>query len=1110
MSEKNDQTTNLTESLKTGLQDTNKDNPVYDKAAVLTAVANLANATADAVSAAKVDSVNSRPRVTSSSSLDSIRSCDSLLPKEEDFFKERSKTIESTYHTPRPRPEKISHTMVHRKLPQIPKESRSASVATSSPHRNTIHNLLDTGIPTRNRNRTEDSNDHSAKGVALHNRKLPEIPKGDSIYRLSNSSTTSRSTSDLRSFQDGKPKSFSNRELPEIPKNAEGNAAKILKSVQGQHLHVGSSTVSESATENFQTIAPSRQGPLPPVPPRDSDPTESKEFANRPYVRLDSFSNSDSEDQISQDQNNSQANNNNLQIQVDSAEENKDKKLSVGMLAPWKWAKKRRAKHNNSSDNKTDEGEDEDSDSRSDSTLNAAKGLSHSTGNLSNDESQDYYPLRKSSSMPLQDEKSNDIQFLTLTKESSSSSNRKASGTQSKQFKLPDNSTIKSNSNILSSSKVADISQKKSTVSSSSIIPDDDYVEPLEIQKIITEDNDKYDFERPIKSRLKRRTARRSKVMGPQLAISAKRRPSQAGDSDETKEEVKEEAKKPFIQKQKQPSREPTEGRRNSANRNFVVLSFIDGGASTKKETSFFANLNKPVRLLTPMLNDQGEEAIESNDSDAVLSVLSPTVPTELVYNVNARESISETLPLTIFQKSNLDSTSYLAQLQLATMTELNKKWKKAAMPSIVKASERNTNFYQKIQWSDLLLIADINNRIPCLITPHGCYISVKISGQENLGVNRECMGSVKIEPNQHHVSNFAEKLLIKHDIRVSTTLQYHRNVCTTVAHFKEKLPLAMHSLVRNSTTNINLNNPVSCLLLDCSPICTVKQYVDNCVRYHDVHPLEYEFTVVMLALQLCYGLQYLHSVKVVHRDLSLDNLLLVKSQDDLYAPVELSITNFSYSLHQVGVENPFKISINAALANIGGNTEHLPPEIVNVHETSTELDYQYCDQFAAGCIIYEMLHLDNPFADPTVQLAMQDYRISDLPLIPIRSALSQSIERIAFAFLNRKPEERLTIERAIRLLGFILWGPEVLKSNNKPPKTQNAVTNWLICKRQEFLCYLVEKSTSTFLDDSIEVSSFGSVFTLEESLKLHFLTHATSTSLLEDWTFLTAPLQDS
>ena len=296
--------------------------------------------------------------------------------------------------------------MVNRKLPQIPKD-RSISVAVASRIRNTISTPLDIEPGYRSRNRNEES-------VNLHNRELPEIPHtSENVYRLNSGSSliSSRSTSELRSSQEVRPKSFSNRELPEIPKDAEVNAAKILKSVHGQHSHAGSPML-ESSTDSGQMLDPSRQGPLPPVPSRGNDRRESQ-FADRPYVRLDSFSDSNSdleEYQSSHDQGQSNKESHS-QLQVDSAEDSKDKKLSVGMLAPWKWAKMRRKMKANG-ESKT---EDEDSDSRSDGSLK--KELSSSTGNLRLSNSQNFYPMRKSTSMPIHDDKKDESQFVPLSKD---------------------------------------------------------------------------------------------------------------------------------------------------------------------------------------------------------------------------------------------------------------------------------------------------------------------------------------------------------------------------------------------------------------------------------------------------------------------------------------------------------------------------------------------------------------------------------------------------------------------------------------------------------------------------------------------------------------------
>lgn len=140
-----------------------------------------------------------------------------------------------------------------------------------------------------------------------------------------------------------------------------------------------------------------------------------------------------------------------------------------------------------------------------------------------------------------------------------------------------------------------------------------------------------------------------------------------------------------------------------------------------------------------------------------------------------------------------------------------------------------------------------------------------------------------------------------------------------------------------------------------------------------------------------------------------------------------LSLSNFGYSLYQPERSEPFVVNPDDSNTWLGGNIPHLPPEILNPSEDMTELDYTKSDVFGAGCMIYEMLNLMNPF-DGDDSLIKKVYSQSDLPLIPKRSRYSYALDRLVCLLLRYKPGKRITAKRAGDLVEVMLWGPEELR----------------------------------------------------------------------------------
>ncbi|XP_035523788.1 inactive tyrosine-protein kinase PRAG1 [Morone saxatilis] len=219
-------------------------------------------------------------------------------------------------------------------------------------------------------------------------------------------------------------------------------------------------------------------------------------------------------------------------------------------------------------------------------------------------------------------------------------------------------------------------------------------------------------------------------------------------------------------------------------------------------------------------------------------------------------------------------------------------------------------------------------------------------------------------------------------------------------------------------------------------PQQTAADFVREWEAFHKSQPEVYERRVCFLLLQLCNGLEHLKEHGVTHRDLCLENLLLVPHlRRSSHFPQQTTTDNgTSNSSGGVDIQRHLprllisnfakskrRSSEDAASTTVDPRIKRdharLAPEIVSAAQ------YRKFDEFQTGILIYELLHQANPF-EVSPALKEQDYRCEELPPIPSVSLYSIGLQRLAQLLLQPDPIKRIHIQEAKRILQSLLWGP--------------------------------------------------------------------------------------
>eukprot|EP01025_Chloroclados_australasicus_P029221 TRINITY_DN2912_c0_g1_i1.p1 TRINITY_DN2912_c0_g1~~TRINITY_DN2912_c0_g1_i1.p1 ORF type:complete len:342 (-),score=50.35 TRINITY_DN2912_c0_g1_i1:396-1421(-) len=161
------------------------------------------------------------------------------------------------------------------------------------------------------------------------------------------------------------------------------------------------------------------------------------------------------------------------------------------------------------------------------------------------------------------------------------------------------------------------------------------------------------------------------------------------------------------------------------------------------------------------------------------------------------------------------------------------------------------------------------------------------------------------------------------------------------------------------------------------------------------------ELHSAVLISQILEGVKYLHSHGIVHRDLKLENLIMVTESDD--SPVKIA---------DFGLSKFF--SPDTVLSTVCGSPQYVAPEVLGVAEGAKHYS-PAVDMWSVGVILFILLAGYSPFDDENDAVLFQKIKAGDYDADdPVWDKVSDTAKDLVSKLLDIDADKRLTAEQAL------------------------------------------------------------------------------------------------